>query len=424
MHTTQQNTQARYLGIDNMLPTARASLVTIGTAATAAALWLLWRRLCEEEPPEPPHQRRRSSLAGIDGSAEPRHWLCNRLPKVELHAHLHGSARLTTIAELAPPGVDVRIDIDGERTLDGCFALFAAIHKTVTSLAAVRRITAEVLADFAADNVKYLELRTTPRALSDASIEDYVRAVLKVFERFEREQKVAGAPFPLVPRLLLSVDRSGTADAADATVALAARLRAEDDGWGGVGGLGRYIVGVDFSGNPTKSSFAHFSRAFDAARAAGLRTVVHVAEIDDEADTSAVLAFRPDRLGHALHLSAAHVTALRAAPIPIELCPTSNMKTLKLGRLAQHPTLKRWVEGGYPVSINTDDSGVFSTTASHELAMVAETLRLPPRRIADLAAAALEHAFDADADFRAHYRDDVDAALEEYAAHNPEVRLG
>ena len=168
-----------------------------------------------------------------------------------------------------------------------------------------------------------------------------MRAVLEVFEEFERGQR--DEPFPLVARLLLSVDRSGTAEAAHATVALAARLRAE-------AGAGRHVVGIDFSGNPTVSGFVHFADAFAAARAAGLRTVVHVAEVADDADTDAVLAFRPARLGHALHLSPAHVAALEAAPIPIELCPTSNLKTLRLQRLAQHPTLRRWLDGGYPVS--------------------------------------------------------------------------
>ena len=96
--------------------------------------------------------------------------LCHRLPKVELHAHLHGSARLCTIADLAPPGVDqALLTSDTERSLEGCFAIFGAIHRTVTTLAAVRRITAEVLSDFAADNVKYLELRTTPRALAGST---------------------------------------------------------------------------------------------------------------------------------------------------------------------------------------------------------------------------------------------------------------
>ena len=135
--------------------------------------------------------------------------LCRRLPKVELHAHLHGSARLCTIADLAPPGVDqALLTSDTERSLEGCFAIFGAIHRTVTTLAAVRRITAEVLSDFAAENVKYLELRTTPRALADADIEGYVRAVLDVLEQFELAARDRGTAFPLVPRLILSIDLS------------------------------------------------------------------------------------------------------------------------------------------------------------------------------------------------------------------------
>ena len=65
------------------------------------------------------------------------------------------------------------------------------------------QITAEVLADFAADNVKYVELRTTPRALADADIEGYVRAVLGVFEQFERDGCLA--PFPQLSALVARV---------------------------------------------------------------------------------------------------------------------------------------------------------------------------------------------------------------------------
>ena len=67
-----------------------------------------------------------------------------------------------------------------------------ATHKSVTSLATLRRITREVLHDFAADNVKYLELRTTPRAFAGASLEDYVLAVLEELAR--RTDREAAAP--------------------------------------------------------------------------------------------------------------------------------------------------------------------------------------------------------------------------------------
>mmetsp|Transcript_11295 Transcript_11295/g.36108 ORF Transcript_11295/g.36108 Transcript_11295/m.36108 type:complete len:383 (+) Transcript_11295:86-1234(+) len=354
------------------MPLRRAAL--LAAAAVSVAALLAWRR------------RRRVHLMRE---------LCRRLPKAELHCHLSGCARLTTIAELAPAGVDtsaLHVGSDDDRSLDACFAIFAAIHKTVTSLAAVERIAWEVLSDFAADNVKYLELRTTPRVLDDADLEGYVRALLGVCARFDTHQQ--GHPelavWPMTTRLLLSIDRTGGLDKAMETVELAARLRAEPPS-----GADKYIVGLDFSGNPTRGTFADYVPAFEAAREAGLKVAAHAAEVDHPADNASILRFRPERLGHALLLSASDVASLRASPIPIELCPTSNLKTLKLRSMRDHPTMGVWLAEGYPVSISTDDSSVFGTSSSKELALVAEALGLAAHQVVQLALAPLQHTFDA-----------------------------
>lgn len=51
----------------------------------------------------------------------------------------------------------------GDRTLAECFKLFEVIHKVTTDHETITSITREVVEDFAADNVVYLELRTTPK---------------------------------------------------------------------------------------------------------------------------------------------------------------------------------------------------------------------------------------------------------------------
>ena len=117
-----------------------------------------------------------------------------------------------------------------------------------------------------------------------------------------------------------------------------------------------YIVGMDFSGNPTRGSFAGFLPCFEAARREGLLIAAHVGEIDHEADTDAILSFRPERLGHALLLTTAQKSRLSTKPIPIEICPTSNLKTLQLDNLQAHPTMAQWLRLSYPISISTDDS--------------------------------------------------------------------
>jgi adenosine deaminase len=56
-----------------------------------------------------------------------------------------------------------------ERSLSECFEIFELIHALVDTAPVLKRVTREVLEDFAADGVCYVELRTTPRALKDGT---------------------------------------------------------------------------------------------------------------------------------------------------------------------------------------------------------------------------------------------------------------
>lgn len=135
--------------------------------------------------------------------------------------------------------------------------------RVVSDLPAVRRIALEALEDMRRHNVRYAELRTTPRQLPDGtSRREYVEAVLQVFREFEDAQACClsgssdvgceGERLPtLIPRLLLSVNRARTSEEAMEIAALATQLRGEEQ-WK------PYVVGMDFSGNPTKGSFEDF----------------------------------------------------------------------------------------------------------------------------------------------------------------------
>jgi adenosine deaminase len=194
--------------------------------------------------------------------------LCRELPKCELHAHINGCIRDSTLNELCRLSTDpvarrFVVPPAEDRSLMQCFEMFGIIHKAVRTLEAVTRVVAEVVEDFAADNVWYLELRcvgrrhaqqtlpparlralcpgcrTTPRVGclatngAVATRADYVRAVIDSV----RSAEVASGG-SIVVRLLLSVDRSGTIEEAEETIHLAAAFQ-ESDG---------IVVGVDFSG--------------------------------------------------------------------------------------------------------------------------------------------------------------------------------
>lgn len=60
-----------------------------------------------------------------------------------------------------------------------CFSTFAVIHKVIQSVGLVKRITKEMIEDFNADGVAYLEIRTTPKVLGSNSKSDYIESVLE-----------------------------------------------------------------------------------------------------------------------------------------------------------------------------------------------------------------------------------------------------
>jgi hypothetical protein len=89
-------------------------------------------------------------------------WIIN-LPKIELHAHLNGSFRETTLKSLYEEKYQRTLQLPQTRTTEDCFNIFALIHRLVDNVKAIKKITSEVIEDFAAENVVYLELRTTPK---------------------------------------------------------------------------------------------------------------------------------------------------------------------------------------------------------------------------------------------------------------------
>lgn len=62
------------------------------------------------------------------------------------------------------------IQSTGDRTLSECFKLFDVIHQITTDHETITGIASEVVEDFAADNVRYLELRTTPKVCANRQV--------------------------------------------------------------------------------------------------------------------------------------------------------------------------------------------------------------------------------------------------------------
>ncbi|KAK1678200.1 hypothetical protein QYE76_039048 [Lolium multiflorum] len=347
-----------------------------------------------------------------EAEKETMEW-CVALPKVELHAHLNGSVRNSTLLDLAKQlgdqGLIVFEDFKdvitkNSRSLPECFKLFDLFHILTTDHDTVTRITKEVVGDFAAENVVYLEIRTTPKNNEGKGMtkRSYMNAVIKGLKAVEdvdvvlfdsnlrTDETLSPTPMSdlagdmkkqkIYVRLLLSIDRRETASAALDTVNLAMEMK--DQG----------VVGIDLSGNPVVGEWETYLPALEHAKELGIPITIHCGEVPNRKEIQAVLDFCPQRLGHVCCLNDEEWKKLKSSMIPVEICLTSNVMTGGTPSLELHHFADLY-NAKHPLSLCTDDSGLFSTSLSNEYYLVASTFGLSKAELFRLAQGAVEFVF-------------------------------
>lgn len=109
-----------------------------------------------------------------------------------------------------------------------------------------------------------------------------------------------------------------------------------------------------------------FVPAYERARSLGLRTLVHAGEetgVDDVWKAIEVLGV--DRIAHGIRAvdDPKLLTALRERRVPLDLAITSNYRTGAVK--GEHP-IRRLLDAGLTVTINTDDPSLFRTSLPRE----------------------------------------------------------
>ncbi|MGX6601119.1 adenosine deaminase [Micromonosporaceae bacterium Da 78-11] len=309
------------------------------------------------------------------------------LPKAELHVHHVGSASPRIVAELAarhegnsPVPADPAALADYFAFRD--FAHFIDVYLSVVDLIRddedVRTLTYEVGRELARQQVRYAELTITPYS----SVRRGIPAPA-FCAAIEDARRGAAADFGIDLRWCFDIPGEAGLPAAEETLRIA--LEEQPDGLISFG-LGGPEIGV---------SRTQFKPYFDQARAAGLHSVPHAGETTGPATVwEALRDLGAERIGHGI--SAAQDGKLMAYlaehQIPLEVCPTSNVRTRAVASLDEHP-LATLVAAGVPVSINSDDPPMFGTTLEEEYAVAARLLGLDESGVADLARAAVGQSF-------------------------------
>ncbi|MCF6277894.1 MAG: adenosine deaminase, partial [Anaerolineales bacterium] len=258
------------------------------------------------------------------------------LPKVELHRHLEGSLRLGTMMDIAreheitvPKSLLrlsglVQVQDEEPYTFTNFLDKFKTLRLFYRSPDVIHRVTHEAIQDAAIDNVKYMELRFTPVALSRAErfpLHDVIDWVCTSSAK-------AAAEFGITVKLIASVNRHESPELAEQVAWLAASH------------MQRGIVGLDLAGNEADFSGKPFAPIFREAKESGLKITGHAGEWGGAENVrEAIEILGADRIGHGVRVleDESAVALAKERGTVFEVCVTSNYQSGVVSALSAHP---------------------------------------------------------------------------------------
>jgi len=317
------------------------------------------------------------------------HALLRRIPKAELHCHLDGSVRPSTLLELGReygvPMPEASVDalahhmyVRDARHLEDYLTRFDVTLGVMQSERALERISFELAEDAAADGVRYIEVRYAPvlNQRWGLSLEDAVEASLRGLGR-------AQAAHGIVGRIIICGLRHLSPDISLELARLAVAFQ------------GKGVVGFDLAGGEAGHPASAHRAAFMHARQHGMFCTCHAGEgAGPESVADAVHECGAQRIGHGTRL----VEDLRLTDelakngIAIEACLTSNVQTRASKDYESHP-LRAYFERGMRVTLNTDNRLMSGTTLIAEYAHAAKHLHFTLDELCTLARNGFECAF-------------------------------
>ena len=302
-------------------------------------------------------------------SGDPREF-ARRIPKAEIHLHLEGSVGLPTLLRIA--GVtEGHADDATRRRLAGLYT-----HRDFPDfLQNFRRLCAELRRpeDFAMivddlsrrlqdDNIRYAEVFCSPiifRRAGGLSADEILDAASRSARRRERD----GGPRL---RFLFDGVRQFGIEGMEEVVQSAAACRQYD------------VIGIGMGGDEKALPTAAFAGPYREARRLGLRTTVHAGEFDGPRSVwEAIEVLETERIGHGVRAmeDPVLVGVLRDRGVPLECCPTSNIRTGTVRGWEAHP-IGDLHRAGVRISVNSDDPALFSTTLVDEWSVLVTHLGL------------------------------------------------
>ncbi len=358
--------------------------------------------------------------------------LIRDLPKADLHVHLDGSMRLSTLIDLAKSrnielpsyteaGLKELVFKDSYKDLPDYLQGFRYLCEVMQDLEALERVAYEFAWDCFHDGVIYVEPRYSPDLLKTETIKahEVIVAIDKGLKNAQREinilidkenqtrREIDGENFVEHPQFVYShiicCMRMWEPERSTDTISSAIVTMEKNN---------LPITAIDLAGPEAGFPAIDHQDAYTIAHKHFLYKTVHAGEAYGPSSIfQAITYLHADRIGHGFHLFDADlivakdpVTAKRYVNnlvqfiaekrITMEVCLTSNLQTLPElnGDAAKH-SLPKMLEAGLSVAICTDNMLVSNTTVTKELLLATKTFNLSPKYIKKLIMYGIKRSF-------------------------------
>lgn len=268
------------------------------------------------------------------------------MKKIELHVHLDGSIRPTTISELLNISLEEAIKLstvlNKTNSLKEYLDKFDIPLKIMQTKENLTRVSKELAEDLQMDNVIYAEIRFAPNKHLDQglTLDEVITSILTGLRKV-----------PIKTNLILCMMR-GDSLAKNLEVIKYAKKY-----------LGKGVVGIDLAGNEAQYPVNDYKELFDIAKKEGIPFTIHAGEADGALSIINAINLGAKRIGHGIRAieSDEALNLIKEKDITLEVCPKSNLDTNMYNKLEEHP-IKKLFDKGIKVTLNTDNRTVSNIT--------------------------------------------------------------
>jgi len=299
------------------------------------------------------------------------------LPKAELHVHIEGTLEPELMFDMAARN-EISLPFDSVEAVRAAYQFtdlqsFLDIYYQGAAVLLTEQDFSDLMTAYLerahADGVRHAEIFFDPQTHTERGI-----GFATFMEGFATAQRDCEHRLGITTSLILSFLRHLSGDQALETLEAASPF------------LDRLVaVGLDSSevGNPPEL----FAEAYETARDRGLRAVAHAGEEGPPAYIRGALdVLGAERIDHGVRLEDDDELVERVVreSIPLTMCPLSNVKLRVFDSMSEH-NLKRLLDRGVKVTVNSDDPAYFGGYIGDNYLAVAEALDLSREDLAQLA---------------------------------------